>query len=560
MRHLWKSWKYWNLHVVASLVKCVVANLSPRIFALQSFWDAFRSFWTHRIPLNSAACFFCVLIITTCQSHGQFWDFGLKGVSFEMTCGQECHSTSFSSIGRTCSEKFVHWIHLTFRLLSMSFLDAPGCSFFVGLSSLSLATNLSNSNSELVGMWSGSMGRPSSTLRFFPRHVTIQEVRCSLVVEGTWISVPLMSWYRVTWTWRTGPLKVSPGDHCDSGIRIFAGMCVFSACSNFSFKNHHRTSGMVLKLIPIETLFTNVASWQTLENWILFFSVSDLCRTLSPSVFRCPIVTRRSLHQRIHFLRFRYFSVDACFFLLRIFSWSTLSDSESVEQTLLTPAWNCSADVELMCWVDCAKQEFCVRWILIEVCGTSAFFPFSEFHDSKHWCVGCPISLRCPTILATMESHFPSSKLRVLVPCCSSTGPKNDQCPCENLFMQFLTCSDPNASFWISFLNIGMMTCPSKIFRFNVFNFASLCGSSAYVCQAPNAFICVSPCGKIPVRTPFGAPVRVQIVLCPWIRLSHFGSISSFPSLICRWVVMHLDQAFKTRIWVFGQECTSLDC
>ena len=52
---------------------------------------------------------------------------------------------------------------------------------------------------------------------------------------------------------------------------------------------------------------------------------------------------------------------------------------------LFTPAWDCSVDTELICWVNCAKQEFRVKWIRIEVFSTSATFFFAEFHGSKHW-------------------------------------------------------------------------------------------------------------------------------------------------------------------------------
>ena len=55
---------------------------------------------------------------------------------------------------------------------------------FVEPGSLSFATDHANSSSELVGMWSGSLRCNSFTSRFFPLHITTQNVRSFVVVEG----------------------------------------------------------------------------------------------------------------------------------------------------------------------------------------------------------------------------------------------------------------------------------------------------------------------------------------------------------------------------------------
>ena len=43
-----------------------------------------------------------------------------------------------------------------------------------------------------------------------------------------------------------------------------------------------------------------------------------------------------------------------------------------------TPTRNCSEDTELICWVHCAKQEFCIRRFRIEMDRTYSAFPFWE--------------------------------------------------------------------------------------------------------------------------------------------------------------------------------------
>ena len=79
----------------------------------------------------------------------------------------------------------VHWIRLNFQLLRMSFLAV---AFLLNRISLFFDTDLSNpkcsTNSELAGLWSGSLRRNSSTERFLPRHITTQDFELYPVVEG----------------------------------------------------------------------------------------------------------------------------------------------------------------------------------------------------------------------------------------------------------------------------------------------------------------------------------------------------------------------------------------
>ena len=57
-------------------------------------------------------------------------------------------------------------------------------SIFSEPGSLSFATGLSNSDSVLVRLCLGSLRRNSATRRIFPPHITTQEFRFGVVVDG----------------------------------------------------------------------------------------------------------------------------------------------------------------------------------------------------------------------------------------------------------------------------------------------------------------------------------------------------------------------------------------
>ena len=106
---------------------------------------------------------------------------------------------------------------------------------------------------------------------------------------------------------------------------------------------------------------------------------------------------------------------------------------------LCAPASNCSVDIELICWVICARQEFCVRWIRISATysfqnsttqSTDAlgYWVTSFFETSHHLCGdGIRVSFRC-----LAESS---------VPLLFIAGAK--ECPVSSReSLRFLTCSE----------------------------------------------------------------------------------------------------------------------
>ena len=66
---------------------------------------------------------------------------------------------------------------------------------------------------------------------------------------------------------------------------------------------------------------------------------------------------------------------SAHFLLPRTFPRSALSLFRPLTE-LFTPAWDCSVDTEVICWVNRAKQVFCDRSIRIEVYGIAVIHSF----------------------------------------------------------------------------------------------------------------------------------------------------------------------------------------
>ena len=103
-------------------------------------------------------------------------------------------------------------------------------SIFVEPGSLSFATDLSNSNSELVGLWSGSLRCNSSTSRFFPSafpHPGCSIFRCCGRKLNFNAADAKISYKMSLKNWSNQSL---PWNRCiDSGILVFARECVFSA-------------------------------------------------------------------------------------------------------------------------------------------------------------------------------------------------------------------------------------------------------------------------------------------------------------------------------------------
>ena len=101
--------------------KCVEANPCPRIVP-SMFLECVSELWIYGVPMNSAVNFSIILIITTHQSHDQFWDFGWKRVSIEGSARKNIIPLPFSNKNNFC--RIVHWIRRNFGLLRMSFLHA----------------------------------------------------------------------------------------------------------------------------------------------------------------------------------------------------------------------------------------------------------------------------------------------------------------------------------------------------------------------------------------------------------------------------------------------------
>ena len=128
-----------------------------------------------------------------------------------------------------------------------------------------------------MGVWSGSLRCNSSTLRFFHRHITTQEVLSSVVVERIRISIPLMPRYCMKWTWRTCPIIVCPNCCTNFRIWICTMKCVISACRGSVSKNIICVRNGFVR-IPTKTLLQNDASSQTSRKFVFFSSGSNLWR------------------------------------------------------------------------------------------------------------------------------------------------------------------------------------------------------------------------------------------------------------------------------------------
>ena len=96
----------------------------------------------------------------------------------------------------------------------------------------------------------------------------------------------------------------------------------------------------------------------------------------------------------------------------------------------------CSEETETICWMNCAKQELCIRRFRIELNRTYSTSPCENprFNELVARITGYPLSLKLSTVTSAVVLHFPSG-LSLCVPYnfSSSLGPRNDQCPSWNL-------------------------------------------------------------------------------------------------------------------------------
>ena len=104
--------------------------------------------------------------------------------------------------------RIVHCIRLYFERHHMSLLDAS--LLHLWRRKFTFATDLSISNSELVGFWSGTLRCNSSTWRMYPWHITTQNVKSFVVMDGIWMKNPLMPRCCLIRTSRSGPIIVCP--------------------------------------------------------------------------------------------------------------------------------------------------------------------------------------------------------------------------------------------------------------------------------------------------------------------------------------------------------------
>ena len=110
----------------------------------------------------------------TYQSHDQFCDFGFQSVSFDRFAGRSVIPLPFST-----KNNFFRMV-----LRRMSFLDA-GLLQLCRTRFTFFCNRSFQSDSLLVGLCPGSLRCNSSTKRVFPRHMTTQEFRSGVVVDGS---------------------------------------------------------------------------------------------------------------------------------------------------------------------------------------------------------------------------------------------------------------------------------------------------------------------------------------------------------------------------------------
>ena len=284
---------------VASFCRFAGANQSPRIFDLQpsqtlfEFWDPSNSneqrhLCPFRIDHNGVPILRTILILR------------LQKYVLSKVYRCECHSTSILK-GITSSEYLLTEFVWIFNCVAWVSLMLDDGSIFADPVSLSFATGLSNSDSVLVRLCLGSLRRDSATWRIFPPHITTQEFRFGVVVDGiqNFNSMSAKKLYHVNlYDWSNS--SSSWDCSINSGIWNSPRECTPSA----------NTIIYVCNGLLAHSSRDSFPEWRISANFCksdFFLQCFEGLKTFSQSVSRCWILTPWSWLQRIYFLRFHIF-------------------------------------------------------------------------------------------------------------------------------------------------------------------------------------------------------------------------------------------------------------
>ena len=264
-----KPRKFWNPRNTRTSSCCFMNESKPVFFweiSCSLFCERFQQFRPYRVPMNCCIRLSFFLIIMTHQSCDHFGDRCWKRSSPTRWIGRNNFSTSFSVVGMVLLVYNYIGLEETLIESASSFLVCEwlATEAATGLpelvfecakeSSLSSAFAFSESNSALVRYVRHFGKCNSSTNRLFPLDIRTQDVRLGWSGDGIAISSPKLSRIFTMWTSTTGPTMYS----------LHIGIICPRASSS---------SGLVLLLIPADTLYQNDASSKTLVNW--FVSDSD---------------------------------------------------------------------------------------------------------------------------------------------------------------------------------------------------------------------------------------------------------------------------------------------
>ena len=289
------------------------------------------------------------------------------------------------------------------------------------------------------------------------------------------------------------------------------------------------SSGRVLQFTPADTLCRNDESSQTLVNRIV--SVSD-----SKSwMFSSKLLPDTSFGGDTK-------SVSSCDFTL--VNTPLVTDSFCFLVRTVHTNSQLLRKTELIHRVNDSEQEFCVRSIRIEVCGVSCHSSsgIPRLKAPILLNTGWPASLNRSTIWVAVESHSPLEGFEdPPYHFFSSPGPRNVQCPCENLFAYSLTSSEfeiqiPSFPFIVQTmsLNTDMKMIRSVIFSGSVFRFRKSFWISWRICNDENPWkifhsdSIASP--PIPSNSLWKETLKILPLHLPilWLQLCFD---SSFPSI-----------------------------
>ena len=373
------------------------------------------------------------ILITTYQSHDEFWDVGWKRVSVEGSAGRNIIPLPLSNRYFFFHEKNTGSVGI-YWLLRTRFLDA-------GLLQLC--------RTKFTFFCNGSFHRVIPYL--WDWVLVLDEV--PLPRSGSFLGTPLTRNFcpSLSWRWYLNFNSMIATKLYNMNLKNWSNYCSFS---NGSKESGIRVRTRVWKLS---------ACWSSISKTIVHISnsfvahshrnskeecciLTNSCKldffpqrlkilnAFSQSVSRCGLIVPWSLHQRIHCLRSHFFQYLIIVCLRKLF-WSFIT----LQTKLFTPAGNCCVDKELICWVDRLSLQSSAFEASAVKCMVSLLFFLFRFPRHKalmllntgwpdswnryHHLVsrGFPFSFRKHNFeFHTISIHSPS--------------PRNVQCPCENLF------------------------------------------------------------------------------------------------------------------------------